>query len=106
LQRSLRGAIEQLGTGDYVYVSFSVEPEDTAEKLVEYSDDNEFNWTFAPSTPEFLQAMIDQFGQSITVPPVSPHFIISPDGKVYQFGAGPHSVEDVLAEFQSALSGS
>jgi hypothetical protein len=103
LQRSLRGAIEQLGTNDYLYVSFSVEPDDTAERLVQYSTDNEFNWTFAPSTPEFLQSMIDQFGQSIAAPPVSPHFIITPDGKVHEFGAGPHSVEDVLAEFQSVV---
>jgi hypothetical protein len=47
--------------------------------------------------------MIDQFGQSIAAPPVSPHFIITPDGKVHEFGAGPHSVEDVLAEFQSVV---
>lgn len=80
-QRSIReNVIPQLNADDYVFLSLSVETDDTAAQLATYADDNSFPWLFAVATPELLAALNTEFGPSINVPPSTPRFIVRADG--------------------------
>lgn len=101
--RHLRDVIGILGSDDYVYIGLSVETNISAADLAAYVDGQEFNWTFAVMSPEALQILTDAFGRSITNPPVTPHFVIKPDGTTDGLVAGRiHGVEDLIAELTAA----
>jgi peroxiredoxin len=101
--RNVRDVIAILGSEDYVYIGLSVETNISAADLAAYVDGQEFNWTFAVMSPEALQILTDAFGRSITNPPVTPHFVIKPDGTTDGLVAGRiHSVEDLIAELTAA----
>lgn len=101
-QRDVRTVREQLGEGDYVYVSLSVEPNDTTPSLAEYAVRENFPWIFAIAPPDMVSALVDQFGRTITNPPSTPHFIISPTGAISQLSTGHHTVEQLVAQLTTA----
>lgn len=66
---------------DVVFVTLAIEPQTTSDALLQYADNESFNWTFAVVTPEMLTELVAYFGQSVAVPPSTPHFLIRPDGR-------------------------
>jgi hypothetical protein len=100
----LRSAIEQLGTEQYVYISLQIETNVSNADLAAYADREGFNWLFAVVTPELLKVLVDQFGRSITIPPSTPHFTISPSGMVSALSTGRHTTEDFVAELSAIQS--
>lgn len=82
-QRTWRDAVmPQVDMANTVFVSLTIETNITAEEMAAYADENSFPWVFAVMTPEVLQALNDQFGSTINVPPVEPQWLIRPDGSV------------------------
>ena len=87
-------------TGDVVFVALSVETALDQAALAQYADENGFDWIFAVATPELLQQLAGDFGQTIANPPATPHFVISPDGTVSDLTTGIESVEAIVASVQ------
>jgi len=101
--RNVRDVIGILNSDDFVFIGLSVETNITAADLATYVDAQEFPWIFAVMSPESLQLLTDAFGRSITNPPVTPHFVIKPDGSTDGLVAGQiHSVEALIAELNTA----
>lgn len=82
---------------DVVFVALSVEPGINAETLANYANNNNFPYIFALAPDTLLQALADQFGQTITDPSSTPHFILYPDGTFTDLLTGPTHFEDLLA---------
>lgn len=101
-QREARASREQLGEGDYVYVSLSVDPNDTAAGLAEYANRENFSWVFAAAPPDMLRDLVTQFGSAITDTASTPHFVISPSGAVAQLSTGRHTVDQLVAQLTTA----
>jgi cytochrome oxidase Cu insertion factor (SCO1/SenC/PrrC family) len=101
-QGQVRATREQLGEENYVFISLSVEPNDTTAGLAEYLVRENFPWTFAIAPTEMVQSLVEQFGRTITNPPSTPHFVISPTGAVSQLMTGQHSAERLVAELTAA----
>lgn len=97
-QNIVREVRTQLGDGDYVYLSLSVEVGVvSASDLAQYAERENYGWMFAVATPEMLAALTEQFGLSISNPPSTPHFIIYPDGTFSDLQAGRrHSVDELV----------
>lgn len=85
------------GRDDIVFVSVTIETNDTDSNLQTYAQQNGFPWTFAVATPDLLQQWVSTFGNVITNPPSQPHFVIYPDGTTTGLLTGSPSAADVLA---------
>ncbi len=101
-QGQVRAAREQLGEDNYTFISLSVEPNDTTSGLGEYAVSENFPWIFATAPTEMVQALVEQFGRTVTNPPSTPHFVISPSGAISQLMTGMHSAEQLVAELSAA----
>ncbi len=97
---NVKDAKAQLGNSDVVFVALSVETTLEAAVLAAYADEHGFDWVFAVATPDLLQQLAGDFGQTIANPPATPHFIISPDGTVSELTTGIESAEAILAKVQ------
>ncbi len=83
--------------GEIVFVVLSSEIDLPREELAEYAAANDFPFIFAVMPAEMLQAMAEDLGQEIAVPPATPHLIVAPDGTIGEVHTGPASPEDLLA---------
>jgi thiol-disulfide isomerase/thioredoxin len=82
---------------EIVFVALSSEVDTPRELLAEYAAANDFPFIFAVMPAEMLQAMADDLGQEIAVPPATPHLIVAPDGTVGALRTGGEAPEDILA---------
>lgn len=96
---NVREAKEQLGD-EVTFVALSVETTLGAEDLARYAEDQGFDFTFAVMTPEVLRALAAEFGQSITSPPSTPHFVIRPDGTTSELLTGFSTPDEIVAAVQ------
>lgn len=87
---------------EYVFIGISVAENVTNERLAEYVDAQGFNWIFAVTPPNLLQALTDTFGRGVVTPPSTPHFILSPDGSTSTLSTGSHSADDIVQIMQQA----
>lgn len=103
-QRLVKEAIRELGAAasDYVFISLSVEPNDTDAILAEYAVRHEFDWLFAVATPEMVQALVEHYGRTITSPPSTPHFILGPQGMPSVLSTGRHSSTEIREQLSAA----
>jgi thiol-disulfide isomerase/thioredoxin len=91
-------AARQQADGDVVFVALSVEPNIGSDALAAYASDTGYDLMFAAMPPEMLQALAAQFGQTITNPPATPHFVIRPDGSTGDLVTGIKSTAEILAQ--------
>lgn len=87
---------------DVVFVALSVETNISNEDLKAYTDSTGFDWVFAVATPELIQELVSLYGQTITNPPSTPHFIIRPDGSTTDLVTGIEGVEEIVTQIQNA----
>jgi thiol-disulfide isomerase/thioredoxin len=93
---NVSAAASQLGD-KATFVALSVEADLPPDQLAAYAEQNGFPIVFAVVTPEVLTALVDQFGQTITNPPATPHFVIYPDGDISELLTGSRSPADLVA---------
>ena len=92
----------QLGDSeDVVFVSLSVETNIGDGDLANYTQETGFDWAFAVATPEMLVSLVETFGQSITNPPSTPHFIIRPDGSTTKLTTGFEGPDEILQNLEA-----
>jgi hypothetical protein len=102
-QRSLRdNVIPQLDQEQFVFISLDIETNAADADLAEYADNENFDWVFAVATPEMMESLVAEFGQSVTVPPTQPHFIIRPDGSTTELLNGTPQPDEYVALLQEA----
>lgn len=82
---------------EIVFVALSSEVDLPRETLAEYAATNDFPFVFAVMPAEMLQAMADDLGQEVAVPPATPHLIVAPDGTIGALRTGGESPEDLLS---------
>ena len=87
---------------DVVFVALSVETNVSNDDLKAYTESTGFDWVFAVATPELLQELVALYGQTITTPPSSPHFIIRPDGSTTDLVTGIEGVEAIVSQIKNA----
>ncbi|MAU01737.1 MAG: hypothetical protein CL608_31750 [Anaerolineaceae bacterium] len=96
----------QLGDSeDVVFVSLSVETNIGNGDLANYTEETGFDWAFAVATPEMLVSLVETFGQSITNPPSTPHFIIRPDGSTTELTTGFEGPDEILQNLEAESQG-
>lgn len=98
---NVSSARAQLGD-DVVFVGLSVETTISNDDLKAYTDSTGFDWVFAVATPELLQELVTLYGQTVTNPPSTPHFIIRPDGSTTDLVTGIEGVEELVTQIQNA----
>ena len=87
---------------DVVFVALSVETNVSNDDLQAYTESTGFDWVFAVATPELLQELVALYGQTITNPPSTPHFIIRPDGSTTDLITGIEEVETIVSQIKNA----
>jgi hypothetical protein len=87
---------------DVVFIGLSVETTIDSATLANYADNEGFEWLFAVLTPELLRELAGEFGQTITNPPSTPHFVIRPDGTNTELVTGIEPAGDILAQIAAA----
>lgn len=87
---------------DVVFVALSVEPNIADEALVSYADKEGFEYTFAAMPQEMLQELAAIFGQTVSNPPATPHFIIRPDGSTTDLVTGIEAPDVLVEQIQAA----
>jgi NAD(P)H-flavin reductase len=75
-----------------------VEPNIGSAALADYAADTGYDLVYAAMPPAMLQALAAQFGQTITNPPATPHFVIGPDGATGELRTGIETTEAILAQ--------
>lgn len=90
---------------DVVFVGLSVETTIGNGDLANYTNETGFDWTFAVATPEMLISLAETFGQTVTNPPSTPHFIIRPDGTTTDLTTGYEGPEELLQSIEAASQG-
>lgn len=95
--RTVQGAQPQLDSNNVEVVALSVETNIGSGDLANYAADMGFDFTFAVMTPELLEALVNEFGRTITNPPSTPHFVIQPDLSFGELHTGFSSADEVLA---------
>ena len=66
---------------DVLMVSVDIDPNENADLLRRYADQNEFPWRFAVAPREMLQAFGAAFGTQFLIPTSEPMFIVDPRGE-------------------------
>ncbi len=103
---NVRAAREQLEDEEFVLVALSTEVDLQREDLAAYAESGGYDWIFAVMTPDMLQALVDDFGRSVSVPPSTPHFIIGPDGAATELKTGIEEADDLVEDLAAARGGS
>ena len=62
------------------------------------------SYTFAVMTPEMLGELAGAFGQTISNPPATPHFIIRPDGSTTDLVTGIEAPAVIVEQLRAAAS--
>lgn len=100
---NVAAARAQLGDSeDVIFVGLSVETTISNDDLAAYTEETGFNWTFAVVTPEMLVSLAETFGQTVTNPPSTPHFIIRADGSTTDLTTGFEGPTELLQSIQDA----
>lgn len=85
---------------DVVLIGLSVEPNLANDVLAGYANNQGYNFLFAVATPELVEALVGEYGRTVTNPPSTPHFIIRPDGTVSELSTGFHTVEEIVTQLE------
>lgn len=99
---NVKDAKQQLAGDDVVFVALSVETNIDDATLANYADEAGFDWLFAVATPEMLQQLAGEFGQTIANPPATPHFVIRPDGTYTKLVTGIEPAGQIISQITAA----
>jgi len=103
-QDNVRAAYADLEAAGVQFISVGVEPNESPDRINDYRERREYEWTFAQSPIELSRAMADLFGPQILAVPSTPLIILDEEGEVVfqDFGfQGPDSLRDIFSDFTS-----
>ncbi len=87
------------GREDFVSLGVNIDPNEDADYLRSYTQDNGFDWLYVVAAPELIDRISTLYGVQYLNPPSTPMLIIDRQGVAHQLPFGIKSAE----ELQSAL---
>jgi hypothetical protein len=95
---------EQLGDrDDFVSIGLDIDPNEVAEDLSRYTQNNGFHWNYAVSPPSVSNEIAELYGNQFLNPPSAPMFIIDREGQVHLLRFGVKDAEELLEALQPLL---
>ncbi|MEP7288410.1 MAG: hypothetical protein ABI947_21885 [Chloroflexota bacterium] len=106
-QKRVAQALPQLTNKDQVvYISLGIDPSESPAQILDIATHNNFDWTFSFSNKDLTNALIEQFGRTITNPTSTPSFFISPNGTFSTLHTGIHEPAELLSLIQETAKAS
>jgi len=97
-------ALTQLGEAAPVYISLDLDiahPDDDAQSVANHEDYKQFPWIFAITNKTLTRALITEFGYNVLNAPITPIFVINPDGTASDLYTGNRSADEMLTMMQA-----
>jgi hypothetical protein len=95
---------EQLGDrDDFISIGLDIDPNEIADDLKTYTQNNGFDWTYAISPPAVSNEIAELYGVQFLNPPSAPMFIIDREGTVHPLRFGVKSADELLETLQPFL---
>ena len=88
---------------DVIFVALSVEAGIDNDALANYAAEQGFPFIFAGVDQTLLRELVNEFGQSVSNPPATPHFIIRADGTTTELETGSESADEIVAQIQAEI---
>lgn len=86
-----------------VFVALSVELGISDSELVSYAEGEGYPFIFASVDETLLRELVNEFGQSVSNPPATPHFIIRADGTTTDLSTGLESADEIVTQIQAEI---
>jgi hypothetical protein len=88
---------------DFVSLGIDIDPNENAEALQAYIDNNGFDWLYTVAPSEVSREIGQLYGDQYLNPPSTPMLIIDREGKVHLLPFGIKSAESLLESLQPFL---
>lgn len=93
-----------LGTrDDFISIGLDIDPNESAEQLRDYVDNQGFHWLYAVSSADVSRALSDLYGAQFLNPPSTPMLAIDRHGGVHVLPFGIKSADELLQFIQPFL---
>jgi hypothetical protein len=102
-QQEAASALAALASEDLVYVGLAVDPNERAEDLAAYSENEGFDWPYAVASVEVARSLAAEFGDQVLSPPSTPLILVGPDGSVIERHFGIRRAAELEALFRQHL---
>jgi len=93
-QNKLKDLHEEIGD-DVVSIGLDTDPNEDETKVLDYANDNGFNWRYAVSPTAMTQGLIDEFGVNVVNAPQAPVILICEDNSFELLKRGVKDTEDL-----------
>ncbi len=97
----IQEATQTLEPETFVVIALSVENGLPDATLADYQEQTGFSFVFSVASLEMLDALNEEFGFTVLVPPATPHIYVAPDGAFTDLITGGSSVETVIETIES-----
>jgi hypothetical protein len=88
---------------DFISIGLDIDPNELAEDLSTYTQNNGFDWIYAVSPPKVSNEIAELYGNQFLNPPSAPMFIIDREGKVHPLRFGVKNAEELADTLQPFL---
>lgn len=86
----------------FISISLDTDPNEDEQKVLKYTQKNNFNWIFAISPPEITKSLIDEFGNNFVNAPQAPVVLIC-NNKFKQLKSGIKSAAKLKEEINNCF---
>ena len=102
--RQQREVVSAHQHADFHSVGIDVDPNERAEDLAAYAEDEGFDWRFVMATPELIRLLTERYGFAVNNPPSTPTFVVA-DGTIRALEFGRvRSAAELVAELTAGAS--
>ena len=96
-QEEIKKLHEEIGDS-VVSISLDTDPNEDAQRVLKFIEENDFGWYYAVSPVEMTQLLVDDFGNSIVNAPSAPVILICEDGSYKRLENGVKRVDELKGE--------
>lgn len=79
-QNEVKALHEEVGDS-VISIGLDADANEDAQQVLEYINENGYDWNYAISPSDFTQSLIAEFGVKIVNPPSAPVILVCPDGE-------------------------